>query len=141
MWENVSGQSAEKLVTCSIKPLILMLLQITNCVQSPQGSSISSVKYHRTRKMHNGIMDVFFKKVNQRVNLGRHPMPDARPLGYTYFKGWIFEKPVQKAHKNNIVKTKAEGSVAIRSQRKTKHNNNKTKTTTIGTNLLEQTEE
>ena len=46
-------------------------------------------------------MDAFFnkalklwKKVNQKVNLGRRPTPDHLP-GHRYIKGWIFEKPSQ----------------------------------------------
>ena len=43
-------------------------------------------------------MDGFFKKVNQKVSLGRRPMPDARsPTGHRYFKRRMFEKPVQKS--------------------------------------------
>ena len=36
--------------------------------------------------MPNGIMDGFFSKVNQNINLGGHPMP-ARPPGPRYFTG------------------------------------------------------
>ena len=39
-------------------------------------------------------MDRFFKMVNQKVNLGR---PKAHWPWQRYFKGQIFEKPVQKS--------------------------------------------
>ena len=41
-------------------------------------------------------MDGFFKKVNQKVNLGQCWRPPAHPPGYHYFKGQGFEKRIQK---------------------------------------------
>ena len=52
--------------------------------------------------MPNGIMDGFFKKVNEKVNLGRSNA--CRPL-HGYFKGQIFEKSVQ----NSIMAAQAFG--------------------------------
>ena len=45
--------------------------------------------------MPNDIMDGFFSKINQKVNLGRRPTPGRR-TGHRYFIGRIFENPVQK---------------------------------------------
>ena len=50
----------------------------------------------RTRKIPNSIMDRFFKKVNQKANPGRRQTP-TRPPGHGYFKGLIFENPIQKS--------------------------------------------
>ena len=48
----------------------------------------------KTRKMPNCIMDRFFQKVNEKVNLGR---PRIRGPWHRYSKGQIFEKSVQKS--------------------------------------------
>ena len=48
-----------------------------------------------TRKTPNGIMDGFFKKANQKVNLGQRPTPACLPE-HRYFRGPISERPVQK---------------------------------------------
>ena len=51
-------------------------------------------KKNNTRKNPNSIMDGFFKKVNQKVNLGQQPTPDR--LYITILNDGLFEKPIQK---------------------------------------------
>ena len=54
-------------------------------------------------------MDRFFKKVNQKVNLGRRPMPDTqpptRPPRHRYFRGRIFFGKNPTTDSQDIVQT------------------------------------
>ena len=54
-----------------------------------------SLLVFKTRKMLTLHYGPVFKKVNQKVNLRRHPTSVCLP-GHHYFKGQIFEKPFQK---------------------------------------------
>ena len=51
---------------------------------------VFSICINQQEKMPNGIMDGFFRKVNQKVNLGQCS------TGHNYFIGRIFEKLIQK---------------------------------------------
>ena len=62
-----------------------------------------------TRKMPNGIMDWFFKKVNQKVNLGPWPMPDTRP---PILKDAVFEKKKRSKNQFWLNKLLASGEIS-----------------------------
>ena len=58
-------------------------------------------------------MDRFFSKVNQKVNVGQHPTPDAHPPGHRYFIG-----PILKNLSKNDSKKKTTEVIWSRKQNK-----------------------